>query len=262
MTFQSFRFDHLGTWVLIFGVSLAYVSMAQAADPAGASSDRRPECHPSSSPSRHCRPVRTGDPVLAPTSRAVEQTGPDEPYGILPHHVTIEQKIEKVRKDGKRSGLSPEVIEKIAQDMERGFREEEARPKPTLETGIFPGEAIRERLGTGRSAYYLVENGWFDIVSGKEVSVYAGSMRRDPENDAIQYDPLTVHGFVIIVKGQMGQPGTTVNRIYTSTAVGSLHVVSAKGTVLTLQSRQGNKFLLDIVTEQLTPLGNHEARPR
>lgn len=146
-------FDDLGMWVFVFGISLAVVPTAQAAEPAGAPLDRQPSCHPASPPSRHCRPTRTGAPVPPPTPRAVEQTKPVEPYGILPEHVTIEQKIEKVRKDAKRSGLSPEVIEKIVQDMEKGFREEEAGPKPTLETSIFPGEAIREQLGTGSSAY-------------------------------------------------------------------------------------------------------------
>lgn len=254
MATQISCYNSFGLWVWIFGIGLAGVPIVQAAEPAGASSDLRPGCHHASPPSRHCRPVRTGNPVLSPTPRVVEQSEPVEPYGILPHHVTIEEKIEKVRKDGKLSGLSPEVIEKIAQDMEKGFREEEARPKPTLEIGIFPGEAIREQLGTGSSAYYLVENGWFDIVNGKEVSVYAGSMRRDFENDAIQYDPVTAHGFVIIDKGDPGGPNFKRKQLYTPTAVGSLHIVSAKGTVLTLQSRQGNKFLLNVETEQLTPI--------
>lgn len=252
MTSQSFRFDNLGTWVLIFGLGLAYVSMAQAAEPAGASSDRRPGCHPASPPSRHCRPARANNHAVP---AATKQAEPEEPYGILPEHVTIEQKIEKIRRDMKRSGLSPEMIEALTKDMEKDLREEAARPKPEpLMTGILPGDMIGSGLGTG-SSIYLFENGWSETVNGKRVMVYAGSMRRDPENDAVYYDPLTVHGFVIIVKGRMGQSGTTENQIYTPTAVGSLHIVSAKGTVLTLQSRQGNKFLLNVETERLTPLG-------
>jgi hypothetical protein len=89
--------------------------------------------------------------------------------------------------------------------------------------------------------------------------VYAGSMRHD--SGTITYDPLTVHGFVIVEKGELGKPNFTSKQLYTPTAVGSLQIVAAKGTVLTLQSRQGNKFLLNVVTEQLTPLGNHETRP-
>lgn len=238
MTSQACCIDDFSMWVFIIGIGLVGVPSAQATEPAASSSDRKPSS------------------VSAPT-------GPVEPYGILPQHVTIQEKIEKVRRDGKRSGLSPEVIEKIAQDMEKGLREEAARPKPEIEqTGIFPGEAIREQLGAGSSAYYLIENGWFDILNGKETMVYAGSYRRDPANDAIRYDPPTAHGFVIIVKGQPGEAGTTSHQVYTPTAVGSLHVVAAKGTTLTLQSRQGNKFLLNVETEQLTPLGNRELRPR
>lgn len=262
MTSQSFRFDNPGTWILILGIGLASVSMAQAAEPAGASSDRRPGCHPASPPSRHCRPARTRAPVPAPTPQATVRTESEEPYGILPEHVTIEQKVEKVRRDAKRSGLSPEMIETLTKDMEKDLREEAARPKPEpLMTGILPGDMIGSGLGAG-SSIYLFENGWSETVNGKRVMVYAGSMRRDPENEAVYYDPLTVHGFVIIIKGQRGKPDATWNQVYTPTAVGSLHIVSAKGTVLTLQSRQGNKFLLNVVAEQLTPLNNHKTRPR
>lgn len=262
MTSQSFRFDNPGTWILILGIGLASVSMAQAAEPAGASSDRHPGCHPASPPSRHCRPARTRAPAPAPTPQATDRTEPKEPYGILPEHVTIEQKIEKIRRDMKRSGLSPEMIETFTKDMEKDLREEAARPKPEpLMTGVLPGDMIGSSLGAG-SSYYLVENGWSETVSGKKVMVYAGAKRFDPRDDTIKFDPLTVHGFVIIIKGQRGKPDATWNQVYTPTAVGSLHIVSAKGSLLTLQSRQGDKFLLNVVTEQLTPLGNHESRPR
>ncbi len=255
MKSQSFRFDNSIMWILILGIGLACVSMAQAAEPTGASPDRRPGCHPASPPLRHCRPTTANNYAVPVAPVVTKQAEPEEPYGILPEHVTIEQKIEKIRRDMKRSGLSPEMIEALTKDMEKDLREEAARPKPEpLMTGILPGDMVGSAFGAGGSQY-LIENGWGDNVNGEEVMVYAGSMRRDPENDAVYYDPLTVHGFVIIVKGQMGQSGTTENQIYTPTAVGSLHIVSAKGTVLTLQSRQGNKFLLNVETELLRPLG-------
>lgn len=154
------------------------------------------------------------------------------------------------------------MIEALTKDMEKDMREYEAQSKSEpFMTGILPGDMIGGGLGAG-SSIYLFENGWNETVNGKRVMVYAGSMRRDLENDGVYYDPLTVHGFVIIIKGRMGQPGTTENQIYTPTAVGSLHIVSVKGTVLTLQSRQGNKFLFNVETEQLTSLGHHESRPR
>ena len=254
MTAQFSRLDNLGKWFLLIGISVASVPMTRAAEPVSGPPSRPPFCHPASPPSLPCRPARSKNRTVPVDPAATNQTTPEEPYGILPEHVTIEQKIEKVRKDGKRSGLPPDVIESIAKDMEKGLREEAAQPEPEpFMTGILPGEMIGSGLGTGSSMYFF-ENGWSETVNGKRVMVYAGSMRRHLENEAVYYDPLTVHGFVIIIKGRMGEPSTTWNQVYTPTAVGSLHVVVAKGTLLTLQSRQGNKFLLNVETEQLTPL--------
>ncbi len=249
---------NLGTWIFILGISLAAVPAAQAAELAGAASDRRPFCHPGSPPSRHCRPARTGAPVPPPTPRAVERTEPVESYEILPH-MTIEEKIDKVRRIAERSGVSPDVVEKITKDMEKDLREYEARPKSAPLTGIIPGGMVQERFGAGYP--FSVENAWIETLNGSEVTVYAGAMRFDPRDDTIKFDPLTVHGFVILDKGQLGKPDFKRKQLYTPMAVGSLHIVAAKGTLLTLQSRQGNRFLLNVETEQLTPLGNREPRP-
>lgn len=254
MKSQSFLFENSITWILILGIGLAWVSMTQAAEPTGASPDRRPGCHPASPPSRHCRPTTANNHAVPVAPVVTKQAEPEEPYGIFPEHMTIEQKVEKIRRDLRLRGLSPEMIEALTKDMVKDSREYEAQSKyESFPPGIVPGERVGSAFGTGSSQYFF-ENAWHEIQKDKDVMVFAGSMRRDPENDAIQYDPLTAHGFVIIVKGQMGQPGTIENQIYTPTAVGSLHIVSAKGTVLTLQSRQGNKFLLNVETEQLTPL--------
>lgn len=155
---------------------------------------------------------------------------------------------------GPISPPTPEHREKA----ERNMRETEARystqPQPVPQTGIFPGEAVREQLGTGSSAY-LIENAWYEIVNGVEITVYAGAMRFDPANEAVQYDPLTAHGFVIVVKGRPGEPNTKDNQLYTPKPAGSLRIIAAKGNVLTLESRQGKKFSLNVGTEQLRPLG-------
>lgn len=253
MTSQPNRFDHPNTWILVLGIGLACVSLVQAAEPA-ATPDRRPGCHPASPPMSHCRPGANNRIVpVVPT--ATQQAEPEEPYGILPEQVTIEQKIEKVRRDMKRSGLAPEMIETLTKDMEKDLREYEAQSKSEpFMTGILPGDMIGGGLGAG-SSMYLFENGWSETVNGKRVMVYAGSMRRDLENDGVYYDPLTVHGFVIIIKGRLGEPGTTWNEVYTPTAVGSLHITSAKGNILTLESRQGRRFLLNVESEKLTPIG-------
>jgi len=149
--------------------------------------------------------------------------------------------------------VTPEEIEKIKKDLDRAEQEYQAQPKPVPQTGILPEEMVGSALGAGSSAY-RIENGWHDIVNGKSVMVYAGATRFDPTNDVIKYDPMTVHGFVIIIKGLMSEPDATWKQLYTPTAVGSLHITAANGNVLTLESRQGNKLSLNVETEQLTPL--------
>lgn len=221
-TCQYFCFDKLGVWILIFVfglVGLTYVTMAQSAEP-------------------------------------------EEPYGIHPEHVTIEQQIEKIRRDGKRSGLSPEVIDAIAEDMEKRLREYEARPAyERLFTGIVPGDTLAPYPKN-----YLYESYWFGTVNGREFKVSAGAEGYKMTDDTVKYNPLTAHGFVIVasevlVLSEKGQLIKSIDKkskqIYTPTAVGSLRIIAAKGNILTLQSRQGNKFLLNVETEQLTALGAH-----
>jgi hypothetical protein len=78
-------------------------------------------------------------------------------------------------------------------------------------------------------------------------------MSFDLANDSVHYDPLTGPGLAVIEIGRPGEPNSKSKRLYTPTGVGSLRIIAAEGTVLTLQSRQGYKFSLDVETEQLTP---------
>ncbi|MHB8456054.1 MAG: hypothetical protein ACYDDO_15515 [Acidiferrobacterales bacterium] len=157
---------------------------------------------------------------------------------------------------GRPRPLTPAEREKMMQDLKSAERAYQAGRKPVPLTGIVPGEMVGGEFGAGGSAY-LIENGWFGTVNGERVEVLAGAMRFDPTSGgAEQYDPLTVHGFVTIIVGTVGKPGARSNRVYTPTAVGSLHIVAVQGTVLTLQSRQGSMFSLDVVTEQMTPLAS------
>ena len=95
------------------------------------------------------------------------------------------------------------------------------------------------------------------MVNDERVEVYAGAMSYDPTSGGhIQYDPLTVHRFVIIDHGMPGKPGFQERTVYTPTAVGALRITAATGTVLTLQSRQGYRFLFDVGSERMTPLGS------
>jgi hypothetical protein len=158
---------------------------------------------------------------------------------------------------GPAISISPPTPEHRAK-AERNMREAEAhylsQPQPAPQTGIFPGEEVREQLGAG-SSYYLIENAWYGIVGGVEVAVYAGSMRSDPADESVRYDPSTIHGFVIIRNGPLGDPNATTKQIFTPKPVGSLRIISAKATVLALRARQGIEFSLDIKTGKLLPLG-------
>jgi len=145
---------------------------------------------------------------------------------------------------------TPEELEIIKERQREREAEYAARPKPAPLTGIVPGEVVGDAFG---SSAYLIENAWYEIVNGKDVRVYAGAMRFD-RSSQVEYDPLTVHGFVVIEIGRPGEPGFRGEQLYTPTAVGSLRIIAAKGNILTLQSRQGNKFSLNVQTEELTPL--------
>ncbi|MHB8455882.1 MAG: hypothetical protein ACYDDO_14580 [Acidiferrobacterales bacterium] len=204
-----FRRCNVSVWVLMFGLGMVSIPIAQGDDTG-------------------CPPVTSGPPRPCP-------------YAVPLHPV---------------QPPTPAERQKIMQDLERAEREYQAQPKAPPPAGILPGSIVGDAMGAGGSAY-LIENGWFGTVNGKDVRVYAGAMRYDPTTGgAVEYDPVTVHGFVTIIVGTVGKPGARSNQIYTPTAVGSLHIVAAQGTVLTLQSRQGNMFSLDVATEQMMPLAS------
>jgi len=151
---------------------------------------------------------------------------------------------------GPLRSVSPEELEIIKERQRKREAEYAARPKPAPPpTGIFSPDIVAEHLGSS----HRMENAWHDIVNGKDVYVWAGAMRFDPSSQ-VSYDPLTGPGLVVIEIGRPGQPNFKAKRLYTPTAVGSLRIIAAEGNVLTLQSRQGNKFSLNVEMEQLTPL--------
>jgi hypothetical protein len=147
--------------------------------------------------------------------------------------------------------LTPEELE-IIKERQREFEVEyAARPKPPPPpTGIFSGHGVGEQF----KGAYRMENAWHEIVNGEDVYVYAGVMRSDPTGRIeVIDDPLTGPGLVIIRK-KAPEGHMTGKRLYTPTAVGSLRIIAAEGNILTLQSRQGNKFSLNVQTEELTPV--------
>ncbi len=157
---------------------------------------------------------------------------------------------------GPRRPPTPEQLEIIKERQRKREAEYAARPKPPPPpTGIFPedGDIVGEHFGSS----YRMENAWHEIVNGEDVYVYAGAMRFDPRSQ-VSYDPLTSPGLVVIeIGGLPGNPNYRNKWFYTPTAVGSLRIIAAKGNVLTLQSRQGHKFSLNVQTaEELTPLGS------
>jgi hypothetical protein len=144
--------------------------------------------------------------------------------------------------------LTPEELEIIKKRQRELEAEYAARPKPPPPpTGII-SEDVNEGFKTHR-----IENAWHEIVDGKDVWVYAGAMRFDPSSQ-VTYDPLTAPGVAIIEIGHPGEPNFRGKRLNTPTAVGSLRIIAAEGNILTLQSRQGHKFSLNVQTEELTPL--------
>ena len=148
---------------------------------------------------------------------------------------------------GSSRPLVPADFEKAEKTMRESQAQYESRPRPTLPTGVVVVDVVGEQFGGS----HRIENMWRGIVNGEEVRVYAGAMRFDPRDDTVKYDPQTVHGFVIIQRGQLGKPNMRANKVHTPTAVGSLRIVGANGNVLTLQSRQGESFSLNVETEEL-----------
>ncbi|TMI06215.1 MAG: hypothetical protein E6H40_15110 [Betaproteobacteria bacterium] len=115
----------------------------------------------------------------------------------------------------------------------------ETKPLPT---GIIEGSG-----DVSFPANITVENRWHGIINGKDIAVFAGGqIARDPG----------VYGIAIIEK-RSGSPDHRSVRSVQSTnpiTVGPLRIISAEGPVLTLQSRQGNKYLLDVEWGQFTPV--------
>jgi len=150
--------------------------------------------------------------------------------------------------------LSPEELEIIKKRQREREAQDALRPKPPPPpTGIFSGDIVGEQF----KSYYRMENAWHEIVNSEDVYVYAGVMTFDPTgHSTVINDPLIGPGVVIIQKGRPGEPNFRGKRLDTPTAVGSLRIIAAKGNILTLQSKQGNKFSLNVQTEELTPLGS------
>lgn len=141
-----------------------------------------------------------------------------------------------------------------ASEIERRMREREAEYKahpPTSEgIGIFPGSEEYNRNGSG----VRIENMWHGIINGQDVYAFAGAPDPEDSDPTFIFDPQTAHGFVIVRKGRVNQKDAKYNQINTPTAVGTLHIVSSRGDVLTLESRQGYWFSLDVVNEQMVPI--------
>ncbi len=177
--------------------------------------------------------AKADEPVSPPNSPGRFSPPPPPPPGWRPHSRTPEEL---------------EIIKKRQREREAEYA---ARPKPPPpRTGIFSGDIVAEHLGGS----YRMENGWHEIVNGKDVYVFAGVKIFDPSSQ-VRYDPLTSSGLVVIETGGLpGNPNYRGKHLYTPTAVGSLRIITAEGNVLTLQSRQGNKFSLNVQAEELTPL--------
>ena len=146
------------------------------------------------------------------------------------------------------AAASPEEIERrereSAEKAERSKRampaQSEAQPLPT---GIIEGSGDVSFPGN-----INIENRWHGIINGRDIEVFAGGQFLQGAG---------VYGIAIIEK-RSGSPDHRSVRSVESTnplSVGPLRILSAEGPVLTLQSRQGSKYLLNVEwSPSLVPL--------
>lgn len=118
------------------------------------------------------------------------------------------------------------------------------KPMPTLEPGKTPYASIPQKpAGSGAivedgpppfcGTCFVMTNMWYEIVSGKNIRVYAGAL---PDNPGVSSQPASQG--MVIVWGEGNYP--------TPIKVGPVRVVDARGERLILQSENGTTFYFDV----------------
>ena len=100
-------------------------------------------------------------------------------------------------------------------------------------------------LATGLSPFpesaFVIENQWQELVTGRHVSVYAGSIGFD-----------RTQGIVVVVETSPGGAKARRPSAYrTAARVGALRITRARGLTLELRAARGKRYVFDVLRRRL-----------
>lgn len=113
-------------------------------------------------------------------------------------------------------------------------------PEPAWLTGI-----IQSGQAPLPASSFTIENQWHDIVGGEHVNIYAGSYRTDPSQGVLVLQTTALD------LASRSSPGGVYE---TPMKAGSLRIVAATRSALTLEAASGARFSFDVSIRELTAL--------
>lgn len=120
-----------------------------------------------------------------------------------------------------------------------GPRVDKPRTYPSLPTvGPAPRGIIQSSQGRWPGSEYVIQNRWQDQIAGQWVQIYAGNVTND-----------TMEGVVLVVVSSSDWTTSKFVGPFRAGRLGSLRIVDAVGTILTLQSSTGGQLKFDAVAE-------------
>jgi hypothetical protein len=111
---------------------------------------------------------------------------------------------------------------------------------PTVNTQARPRGILNRQQGPFGSQYALVENAWQDTVDGVWVQVFAGHLTQESKQGVV---------IVNVLKSDLDTSGP-LETFKTPTASGSVRIVAADGTKLTLKAADGKTWVFDVAARQ------------
>lgn len=112
----------------------------------------------------------------------------------------------------------------------KGPPAESTKPTSTPATGI-----LDVQISPFSAHNAIIANRWQGTVGEMFVVVYAGRLTQTPDQ-----------GLVAVSIGEPGQPNFSLQQYPTPTKSGSVHIISANGSLLTLVSDKGQTFVFDV----------------
>lgn len=112
----------------------------------------------------------------------------------------------------------------------KGPPAEPMKPTSTPATGI-----LNVQISPFSAHDAIITNRWQGTVGGGFVVVYAGRLTQTPDQ-----------GLVAVSLGEPGRPNFSLQQYPTPTKSGSVHIISANGSLLTLVSDKGQVFVFDV----------------